>query len=211
MWLIGDWGQTDPWVRASGVQMVKGEDGLYTGVLTLPKGTRFDLKIVRNPTAGRLTWSATRYTSVLNSDGAYDFGEFVDNLIPNGDFEGVKAQWTPADSIVARDNAHGGGHVLAVSNRPVYSDTFVIPPNQNLRCSYYVRSSAGRKRVSLEVKDVDTQAILFEKHQNPDSGSDWIPASGGFKTGGSPTRACVVCTGYDGAIFAFDDIAIVSP
>lgn len=191
--------------------MTKGEDGLYTGVLTLPKGTRFDLKILKNPTAGRLIWSATRYASVLNSDGAYDFGEFTDNLVPNGDFEGVEAQWTPADSIAVRDNAHGGGHVLGVYNRPVYSDTFVIPPNQNLRCSYYIRSSVGGKYVRLEVKDVDTQAVLFEKHQNPESGSDWIPASGEFKTGGSPARACVVCTSYEGTTFGFDDIAIVSP
>lgn len=128
--------------------MTKGEDGLYTGVLILPKGTRFDLKILKNPTVDRLIWSATRYASVLNSDGAYDFGEFTDNLVPNGDFEGVEAQWTPADSIVARDNAHGAG---------------------------------------------------------------WTPASGEFKTGGSPARACVVCTGYDSTTFAFDDIAIVSP
>lgn len=211
MWVVGDWGQEDPWTQASGVRMTKGEDGLYTGVLTLPKGTRFDLKILKNPAAGTLIWSATRYASVLNSDGSYDFGEFTDNLVPNGGFEGVKAQWTPANSIVARDNAHGGGHILAVSSRPVYSDTFVIPPNQNLRCSYYVRSSVGGKYVSIEVKDVDTQAVLFEKHQNPKLSFDSIPASGEFKTGGSPVRACVVCTSYDGTTFGFDDIAIVSP
>lgn len=100
MWLVGDWGQTDPWTRASGVQMVKGEDGVYTGVLTLPKNTRFDLKILKNPTAGQLIWSATRYTGVLNSDGAYDFGEFVDNLVPNGNFEEGVAKWTPSESII---------------------------------------------------------------------------------------------------------------
>lgn len=211
MWVIGDWGQSDPWTRASGVQMTKGEDGVYTGVLTLPKGTRFDLKILKNPTAGQLIWSATRYTSVLNLDGVYDFGEFVDNLVPNGNFEDGDVKWTPANSIVARDNAHGGGHVLEVSHSPVYSDTFVIPPNQNLRCSYYVRSSSGGKYVSLEVKDVDTQAVLFKKHQKLESGPDWTPVSGEFKTGGSPAIACVVCTSYDGTTFAFDDIAIVSP
>lgn len=211
MWVIGDWGQSDPWTRASGVQMTKGEDGLYTGVLTLPKGTRFDLKIMKNPTVGQLIWSATRYASVLNSDSAYDFGEFVDNLVPNGDFEGVEAQWTPADSIVARDNAHGGGHVLSVFKSRVYSDTFVIPPNQNLRCSYYVRSSVAGTHVGVEVKDVDTQAVLFKKHQVPDLGPNWTPVSGEFKTGGSPAMARVVCTSYDGTTFAFDDIAIVAP
>lgn len=211
MWVIGDWGQSDPWSRASGVQMTKGEDGLYTGVLTLPKGTRFDLKILRNPTAGQLIWSATRYASVLNSDGAYDFGEFTDNLVPNGNFEGSEAQWTPADSIVARDNAHGGGHVLSVFKSRVYSDTFVIPPNQPLRCSYYVRSSVAGTHVGLEVEDVDAQAVMFESNQVLDSGTSWKSVSGEFKTGGSPVMARVVCTSYSGTTFAFDDIAIVSP
>lgn len=215
MWILGDWGQSEPWQRSSGVKMTKGEDGVYTGVLTMPKGTRFDLKILKSTvegtSGGSNVWSAVRYASVLNSDSSHDFGEFTDNLVPNGDFEGVEAQWTPADSIVARDNAHGGGHVPAVYNRPVYSDTFVIPPNQNLRCSYYVRSSEVGKHVSLEVKDVDTQAVLFEKHQNTKSGFNWVPVSGEFKTGGSPVRARVVCTSYDVTTFAFDDIAIVSP
>lgn len=211
MWIIGDWGQSDPWNRASGVQMTKGEDGLYTGVLTLPKGTRFDLKILKNPTAGQLIWSATRYASVLNSDGAYDFGEFTDNLVPNGNFEGSKAQWTPTDSIVERDNAHGGGHVLSVFKSRVYSDTFVIPPNQSLKCSYYVRSSVAGTHAGLEVEDVDTQAVMFESRQVPDLLPNWTPVSGEFKTGGSPVTARVACTSYDGTTFAFDDIAIVSP
>lgn len=88
MWILGDWGQAGPWSRISGVKMTKGEDGLYTGVLTLPKGTRFDLKILKSTvegtSGGSNVWSAVRYASVLNSDSSHDFGEFVDNLIPNG-------------------------------------------------------------------------------------------------------------------------------
>lgn len=108
MWLVGDWGQKDPWTRDSGVQMVRGEDGLYTGVLTLPKGTKFDLKILKNPTVGQLIWSATRYASVLNSDGVYDFGEFTDNLVPNGSFEDGDVKWTPTGLIHKNSAAHGG-------------------------------------------------------------------------------------------------------
>lgn len=95
MWILGDWGQSDPWQRTSGVQMAKGEDGVYTGVLTLPKGTRFDLKILKSTVDGTSggvnVWSEVRYKSVLNSDAAYDFGEFIDNLIPNGSFEDANA------------------------------------------------------------------------------------------------------------------------
>lgn len=123
--------------------MAKGEDGLYTGVLTLPKGTRFDLKILKNPTAGQPIWSATRYASVLNSDGIYDFGEFVDNLVPNGNFEDGDVKWTPSESIVERAYAHEGGHCLAVGDQfadSASSDTFVIPPNQDLRYSTYIRT-----------------------------------------------------------------------
>lgn len=32
--------------------MTKGEDGVYTGVLALPKGTRFELKILKSTVDG---------------------------------------------------------------------------------------------------------------------------------------------------------------
>lgn len=87
------------------MQMAKGEDGVYTGVLTLPKGTGFDLKILKSTVDGTSggvnVWSAVRYKSVLNSDAAYDFGEFTDNLIPNGSFEDANVVWTPAECIGA--------------------------------------------------------------------------------------------------------------
>lgn len=84
MWILGDWGQQGPWDRTSGVRMTKGEDGVYTGVLALPEGTAFDLKVLESTvdgtSGGDNHWSAVRYKSVLNSDGRYDFGEFTDNL-----------------------------------------------------------------------------------------------------------------------------------
>lgn len=214
MWLIGDWGQENPWTRASGVQMVKGEDGLYTGILTLPKGTRFDLKILRQPTAGQLIWSATRYASVLNSDGAYDFGEFVDNLIPNGNFEEGAVKWIPAESIVERAYAHEGGHCLAVGDQfsdTAVSGTFIIPPNQDFRYSTYVRGLVAGRLSSVEIKDVDTQSVLFKTSLRPQPANQWIEVSGKFKSGGSPVTAQVVCTSRDGAAFVFDSMSLVSP
>lgn len=214
MWVIGDWGQEDPWTRASGIQMTKGEDGLYTGVLTLPKGTRFDLKILRNPTAGQLIWSATRYASVLNSDGAYDFGEFTDNLVPNGDFEEGAVKWTPSESIVERAYAHEGGHCLAVGDQfadSASSDTFVIPPNQGLRYSTYIRTWTAGRLARVVIKDVGTQSVLFESLLKPQSANQWIAISGTFKSGNSPVMAQVVCTSVDKVAFVFDSMSIVSP
>ena len=214
MWVIGDWGQSNPWTRASGVQMVKGEDGLYTGVLTLPKGTKFDLKILKNPTAGQLIWSATRYASVLNSDGAYDFGEFVDNLVPNGNFEEGVAKWTPAKCVVERAYAHEGGHCLAVGDQfsnSASSDTFTVPPNQDLRYSTYIRTWTANRTANVMIKDVDTQSILFETPIRPQLANQWVAFSGTFKSGSSPVTAQVVCTSVDKAAFVFDSMSLVSP
>lgn len=90
MWAVGDWGQDLPWSRDTGVKMVKGENDVYTGELSLPKGTKFDIKILKSTVSttsgGDNTWSAVRYESTLNTSTSHDFGEFTDNLIPNGNF-----------------------------------------------------------------------------------------------------------------------------
>lgn len=91
MWIVGDWGQASPWTRNSGVKMVEGDDGVYTGELSLPKGTKFDIKILKSTVSttsgGDNAWSAVRYASTLSTSASHDFGEFTDNLIPNGNFE----------------------------------------------------------------------------------------------------------------------------
>lgn len=89
--MVGDWGQAQPWSRDTGVKMVKGANDVYTGELSLPKGTKFDIKILKSTVSttsgGDNIWSAVRYVSTLNMPASHDFGEFTDNLIPNGDFE----------------------------------------------------------------------------------------------------------------------------
>lgn len=91
MWIAGDWGQASPWTRNSGVKMVKGKNGVWAGELSLPKGTKFDIKILKSTVSttsgGDNTWSAVRYASTLNNSASHDFGEFTDNLIPNGNFD----------------------------------------------------------------------------------------------------------------------------
>lgn len=215
MWVIGDWGQEDPWNRASGVQMTKGEDGLYTGILTLPKGTRFDLKILKNPTAGRLIWGATRYASVLNSDGAYDFGEFVDNLVPNGTFEEGAVKWTPTDAIVDSESAalHGRNLLTVGGLHPTIasSDPFVIPPNQTLSFSFYVKALSGKGDVIVSIKTIDTNVTLFEIPRNPGTGV-WAGVNGKFTSGNTPVEAQVVVACDDtGAAMFYDDMSLVSP
>lgn len=218
MWILGSWGQSDHWNRASGVQMTKGEDGLYTGVLTLPKGTRFDIKILKSTVSttsgGNNVWSASRYSSVLNTSASHDFGEFTDNLIPNGNFEGGEARWVPSDCIIEREYAHEGGHFLAVGDQysnSVTSDTFVIPPNQDLRYSTYIQTWTANRLAKVMIKDVDTHSVLFEAPIRPQSTNQWIAFSGTFKTGGSPVTAQVVCTSVDKVCFIFDAMSLISP
>lgn len=216
MWVIGDWGQSDPWTRASGVQMVEGEDGLYTGVLTLPKGTRFDLKILKTPTAGQLIWSATRYASVLNSDGAYDFGEFTHNLVPNGNFEEGVAKWTPATCVVDRGDTHEGGRCLSIGDKfpnSASSDPFVIPPNQDLRFSYYMRSWLAPPQVAnVEIKDINTHSVLFSTSPSSHQQGQWGAFSAAFRSDGSPVTAQVVVTTVDPRVpIMFDTMSLVSP
>lgn len=89
--MVGDWGQNLPWSRDTGVKMVEGDDGVWIGELPLPKGTKFDIKILKSTVSatsgGVNTWSAVRYASTLNRSTSYDFGGFSDNLIPNGNFD----------------------------------------------------------------------------------------------------------------------------
>lgn len=218
MWILGNWGQSETWNRSSGVKMTKGENGMYTGVLTLPKGTKFDLKILKSTvdgtSGGDNVWSAVRYKSVLNSSTAYDFGEFVDNLVPNGNFEDGDVKWTPSESIVEREYAHEGGHCLAVGDQfadSASSDTFVIPPNQDLRYSTYIRTWTAGRLARVVIKDVGTQSVLFESMLKPQSANQWIAISGTFKSGNSPVMAQVVCTSVDKVAFVFDSMSIVSP
>ena len=95
MWIVGDWGQASPWTRNTGVKMVEGDDGVWIGDLSLPKGTKFDIKILKSTVSetsgGDNAWSAVRYASMLNTSTSHGFGEFADNLVTNGDFEEGKA------------------------------------------------------------------------------------------------------------------------
>lgn len=137
MWICGDWGQASPWSCDTGVKMVKGDDDVWVGELSLPRGTKFDIKILKSTVSttsgGDNTWSAVRYRSTLNLSASHDFGEFTDNLIPNGNFDEGKVKWTPTNAITEHNEANSSPNVGRVStSESVVSDTFVIPPSQTL-------------------------------------------------------------------------------
>nr|DAZ79712.1 MAG TPA: ENDO-1,4-BETA-XYLANASE Y [Caudoviricetes sp.] len=199
--------------------MTKGEGGVYTGVLTLPKGTRFAVKILKSTvdgtSGGDNSWSAVRYASVLNSDAAHDFGEFLDNLIPNGDFEDADAKWTPAECVVDVKDALKGEKCLSIGDTsPVSasSASFVIPPNEDMRLSFYMFSFWTAPRTArVEVKDVNTQSVLFEIMPSTEAASNWKVYSGTFKSGDSPVTAQVVASNSRASEpFYFDSISLVS-
>ena len=87
--------------------MVKGENDVYTGELSLPKGTKFGIKILKSTVSttsgGDNTWSAVRYESTLNKSASHGFGEFTDNLIPKRQLRGTPAERIKPDAISALD------------------------------------------------------------------------------------------------------------
>lgn len=210
MWILGDWGQSETWNRSSGVKMTKGENGVYTGVLTLPKGTKFDLKILKSTvdgtSGGDNVWSAVRYTSVLNSDSLHDFGEFAENLVPNGDFEEGAVKRTPSSCIVERDYAISSSHCLALADGvfKASSDTFVIPPNQTLKYATSFRTWATNVVASIKIEDVNTRSILFDASVAPQAAEKWMPFAKWFKSGDVPVTARIILASKGG--FVFDDM-----
>lgn len=144
MWVVGDWGQTSPWSRSTGVKMVKGADDVYTGELSLPKGTKFDIKIltstVSTTSGGNNAWSAVKYASTLNTSASYDFGEFTDNFI-NGNLDEEHVGWTPDTVIKKNDMANTPPNVIELSEgESVLSDVFTVPPNQQVILTGYCTS-----------------------------------------------------------------------
>lgn len=149
MWVLGDWGQSEPWQRTNGVKMVKDENNVWTGTLTLPKGTKFEIQVAKSTvsttTGGVNKWSATRYRSILNMSASYDFGEFTTNLIPNGNFDEGQVKWTPAEAIIENVNANSAPNLLQLGGTSgipsCSSDVFTIPPGADIApqrvCEYY--------------------------------------------------------------------------
>lgn len=218
MWICGDWGQASPWSRDTGVKMVKGDDDVWVGELSLPRGTKFDIKILRSTvtttSGGDNTWSAVRYRSTLNLSASHDFGEFTDNLIPNGSFDEGAVKWTPTNAIKAHNDASSPPNVGRVAaSASMTSDTFVIPPSQTLRFTGYGKGwSIGQTGTVLMQVVSPQQQVLFESKLVINSTTDWSSFSKTFTTDGIPLECRVKLTNNDSTVdILFDSLSLVSP
>lgn len=224
MWVLGDWGQSEPWQRANGVKMVKDDNDVWTGTLTLPKGTKFEIQTMKSTvstTSGGVNkWSATRYRSILNMPASYDFGEFTTNLIPNGDFAEGPVKWTPAEAIVENANAKSPPNLLQLGGTSgiasCSSDVFTIPPGQTLRLSGYVNTINEAAEGVVEMKIVTPQQqTLFEFNVKGITGSssEYISFSKTFKSMDVPIECQIalsnVAVGERKRAF-FDSLSLVS-
>ena len=131
------------------------------------RGTKFDIKILKSTVSttsgGDNTWSAIRYASTLNTSTSHDFGEFTDNLIPNGNLDEGKVKWTPVEAF----HPDSAPYVLRVGGNSKVtscsSDIFTIPPGQTLRLSGYLLTRHPPVRGGVVMKVVTPQQqILFE-------------------------------------------------
>lgn len=219
MWVVGDWGQASPWSRKTGVKMVKGDDDVYTGELSLPKGTKFDIKILKSTVSatsgGDNTWSAVRYASTLNVSASHDFGEFTDNLIPNGKFDEGQVKWNPAEAIIQHNTVHSQPNILRLSQTvaSATSDVFVIPPNQRLRLTGYCRGwFVGHPSTVLIQVVSPQQELLSESKLTTSTNTDWMSFSETFTTGGTPLECSVkLVNNHPESELLFDSLSLVSP
>lgn len=226
MWVVGDWGLATPWSRDTGVKMVKGDNDVYTGKLSLPKGTKFDIRILKSTVSttsgGDNTQSAVKYASTLNIPTSHDFGEFTDNLIPNGNFDEGQVKWTPAKAIRL-----GGGIYLQTSPNALRlggdsdftscsSDVFTIPPGQKLRLSGYVINfnPSVESTVSMEIVSPQQQTLV-EFSVKAKADNSYHQFSKMFESLDVPIDCRITLSntavGKDDRRVGFDSLSLVSP
>lgn len=225
MWLLGDWGQASPWSRNTGVMMVKGANDVWTGKLSLPKGTEFEIQVLKSSVSttsgGENIWSAARYASTLNMSASHDFGEFTKNLIPNGDFDEGQVKWTPAEAIRL-----GGGVFVQTSPNALRiggnsgitscsSDVFTIPPGQKLRLSGYVINSNSSVESTVAIEIVSPQQqTLVEFGVKAKADGSYHQFSKMFESLDVPIDCRITLSntavGYDDRLVGFDSLSLVS-
>lgn len=200
--------------------MVKGDDDVYTGELSLPRGTQFDIKILKSTVSttsgGENKWSAVRYRSTLNLSASHDFGEFTDNLIPNGSFDEGLAKWTVTGSCTVNGNYfQTPPNSLLISDPSSYvtSDSFILPANQVMRLTGYVYNNADSTAtgdVALEV--VDGDGVISRFTQKVNDAAQWTQFSKTFATGDTARKVAVTLRVIAGTWgIRFDSLSLVSP
>lgn len=199
--------------------MVKGANDVYTGELSLPKGTKFDIKILKSTVSttsgGDNTWSAVRYASTLNTSTSHGFGEFTDNLIPNGDFEEGQVKWTPPEAILNNVTNESGKYSVRIGGKSSISscssDVFTIPPGQTLRLSGYVVTYDTPSEGVVAMKIVTPQhQTLFESRIK--SAGNYSQFSKTFESWSVPMDCQITLStvGSDTQWVGFDTLSLVS-
>lgn len=218
MWVVGDWGQDSPWSRDTGVKMVKGENDVWTGELSLPEGTEFDIRILKSTVSttsgGDNTWHAVKYASTLNKSASHDFGEFTDNLVPNGNFDEGQKKWTPAKTIVSYSppSPVSGPRMLAIGGdfaSSCSSDVFTIPPGQTLTLSGYAERNNESDVATMKVV-TPQQQTLFECRLEPEADSKFHQFSKTFKSGDVPMDCQITLSSTASKRMHFDSLSLVS-
>lgn len=194
--------------------MVKGANDVYTGKLSLPKGTKFDIKILKSTVSttsgGDNTWSAAKYASTLNASRSYDFGEFTDNFI-NGNLDKGQVGWTPDTVIKKNDMANTPPNVIELSEgESALSDVFTIPPNQYIRFTGYCTSVLEKSLVSVQFVSPQNEILYDVESVSPSSGV-WEPFRRSLQPLETPLTARVkLVNNKPGATVLFDSLALVS-
>ena len=218
MWVGGDWGQDSPWSRDTGVKMVKGANDVWTGELSLPEGTEFDIKILKSTVSttsgGDNTWHAVKYSSTLNKSASHDFGEFTDNLVPNGNFDEGHVKWTPASVMVnyAPPSPVSSPWMLAIGDdcpSSCSSDVFTIPPGQTLTLSGYAERADESDVATMKVV-TPQQQTLFECRLEPEADSKFHQFSKTFKSGDAPMDCQITLSSTASKRMHFDSLSLVS-
>lgn len=208
--------------------MVKGDDDVWTGELSVPKGTKLDIKILKSTVSttsgGANAWSAVRYASTLNNSASHDFGEFTDNLIPHGNFDEGKVKWTPADAIksdyvdhIPAESPHYSVRLGGDTGIPsCSSDVFTLPPGQTLRLIGYVTTFDTSVEGVVTMKIVTPQQqTLFEFSVKGSDYAAYTQFSKTFKSGSVPVDCKIVLSadsvGDSYQQVGFDSLSIVSP
>lgn len=214
MWILGDWGQAQPWSRTAGVKMAKGANGVYTGELSLQKGTKFSIKVLKSTVSttsgGVNTWNAVGYSSVLNSDSSRDFGEFTDNLVTNGRFDKGQVGWTPSTAIKKDEMANTPPNVLELAEgESAMSDTFTLPANQTVQLTGYCTSGLNKGLVVVRIVSPKHEILYDVGTVKPDSGI-WKPFRKTLTTDGMPLDVNVeLVNNKPGATVMFDTLSFV--
>lgn len=145
----------------------------------------------------------------------------LDNLIPNGNFDEGRVKWTPAECVKLNDSApFDGKNVLNVGG-DVYptsctSDVFVLPPNQTLRLTGYIKTFTEGIDGIVTMKVVTPrQQVLFKLNEHSKLHS-WPQFSRTFETADMPMECRIVLanmhtgSGTSNHV-GFDSLSLVGP